>query len=114
MTNHLFEMNMPKLYSCDIEVDVTDDGFSEPENATNRINSISWVRFPDIICFGLKPLSGGECMNIENRINDHVKKFNKKYNFVYKQFNNEVDMLYDFLYNYARKAPLITGWFFWG
>jgi DNA polymerase elongation subunit (family B) len=23
-------------------------------------------------------------------------------------------MLYDFLYNYAREAPLITGWFFWG
>jgi DNA polymerase elongation subunit (family B) len=114
ITNHLFERNMPNLYSCDIEVDVTDEGFAEPADATNRINSISWVKFPEIVCFGLKPLSAGECVSIENRINDHIKKFDKKYSFIYKQFNNEADMLYDFLYNYARKAPLITGWFFWG
>jgi len=113
-TKHLFERNMPNLYSCDIEVDVTDDGFAEPEDAKNRINSISWVKFPEVIVFGLKPLSGEECNRIEERINDHVKKFNKKYNFTYKQYNNEADMLYDFLYNYARHAPLITGWFFWG
>jgi len=113
-TKHLFERNTPKLYSCDIEVDVTDDGFAEPENANNRINSISWVRYPNCIAFGLKPLSGEECNAIEKNINEHVKKFNKKYNFLYKQYKNEADMLYDFLYNYARHAPLITGWFFWG
>lgn len=113
-TKQLFERNMPDLYACDIEVDVTDDGFAEPEDAKNRINSISWVKYPDIVCFGLKPLSAEECNRIEKDINKHVEKFDKTYKFIYKQYENESDMLYDWLYNYARHAPLITGWFFWG
>lgn len=109
----LFERNMPQLYSCDIEVDVTDEGFASPENAKERINAISWSHFPEIICFGIKPLTGEECDNIEKRINKHIKKLNKKYTFIYKQYDNEATMLHDFLYNYARLAPLITGWNFW-
>jgi DNA polymerase elongation subunit (family B) len=113
-TAKLFKHFNLKLYSCDIEVDVTDDGFAEPENATNRINAIAWVRYPEIICFGIKPLSGDQCASIEKKINEHIKKSGKKYNFLYKYHKNEADMLYDFLYNYVRLAPLITGWFFWG
>lgn len=113
-TANLFERNMPKLYSCDIEVDVTDDGFAEPEDAKNRINSISWVSYPECIVFGIKPLTAEECNRIETDINKHVKKFDRTYKFTYKYFENEADMLYDWLYNYARHAPLITGWFFWG
>ena len=112
-TEKLFESNKPNLYSCDIEVDVTDDGFPHAADAKNRINSISWVSYPNCFVFGLKPLSGEECDIIEKNINEHIKKFNKKYKFIYKQYNNEADMLYDFLYNYARNAPLITGWNFW-
>jgi len=114
LTKKLFEQNMPKLYSCDIEVDVTDDGFPHADDAKNRINSISWVSHPECIVFGLKPLSGEECDAIEKNINEHVKKFDKEYKFIYKQYANEADMMYDFLYNYARHAPLITGWNFWG
>lgn len=113
-TTHLFEMNKPKLYSCDIETDVTDDGFPEPDEAKNRINSVSWVSYPDCTVFGLKPLSGEECNAIEKDINKHVEKHNKTYKFIYKYYENEADMLYDWLYNYARHAPLITGWNFWG
>ena len=113
-TEKLFEANVPNLFSCDIEVDVTDEGFPHASEAKNRINSISWVNYPNCFVFGLKPLSGEECDAIEKNINDHVKKFNKEYRFIYKQYNNEADMLYDFLYNYARHAPLITGWNFWG
>lgn len=113
-TKHLFERNMPKLFSCDIETDVTDDGFAEPEDAKNRINSISWVCYPEAYAFGLKPLSIAEIDKIERDINSHVEKYGKKYRFIYKQYNNEADMLYDFLYNYMRHAPLVTGWNFWG
>lgn len=111
---HLFEQNMPDLFSCDIETDVTDEGFSEPTVAANRINSVSWVKYPNAYAFGLKPLSAEECDRIEKDINKHVEKFNKKYKFVYKYYNSESDMLYDFLYNFARHASLITGWNFWG
>lgn len=113
-TSHLFERNSPKLAACDIEVDVTDDGFPGPDEAKNRINTISWVTFPEVIVFGLKRLTGEECAEIEKNINEHVKKFGKEYKFIYKYYENEADMLYDFLYNYARHAPLITGWNFWG
>jgi len=111
---HLFEPNMPDLYSCDIETDVTDEGFSEASVAANRINSISWVHYPEAYAFGLKPLSGEECDRIEKDINKHVEKFGKTYKFIYKHYKSESEMLYDFLYNFARHAPLITGWFFWG
>lgn len=113
VTKHLFERNSPDLYVMDIETDVTDDGFAEPEDAKNRINAISWVRYPECIVFGLKPLSGEECDKIEQNINKHVEKFNKTYKFIYKEYKNEADMLYDFLYNHARHAPLITGWNLW-
>jgi len=113
LTKHLFEQNFPNLYSCDIEVDVTDDGFAEPSSANNRINSIAWTHYPECMVFGLKELSGEECQRIEDDINKHVKKFDRAYRFTYKCFQNEADMIYDFLYNYARHAPLITGWFFW-
>jgi DNA polymerase elongation subunit (family B) len=113
LTSSLFERNMPKLYSCDIEVDVTDDGFAEAGDARNRINSIAWSHWPDVTVFGLKELSGSQCNDIEVEINNHLKPIGKEYKFVYKKYESESDMLYDFLYNYARHAPLITGWNVW-
>jgi DNA polymerase elongation subunit (family B) len=114
LTSHLFEANMPTLASADIEVEVTDEGFAEPDLANNRITSICFCQYPDITVFGSKQLSGEDCKHIEDRINQHIKKFEKSYNFIYKYHENEADMLYDFLYNYVRKAPLVTGWNFWG
>jgi len=111
--SQLFEQNMPKLYSCDIEVDVTDEGFASPEFANNRINSIAWSHEPEVIVFGLKDLSGEQCAKIEKDINEHMHKLGKEYTFIYKKYDNEATMLHDFLYNYARHAPLITGWNFW-
>jgi DNA polymerase elongation subunit (family B) len=110
----LFERNNPNAYSCDIEVDVNEDtGFAEPRDAMNRINTIAWSHKDQVIVFGLKPLSAFEIDKIEKNINKHLEKIDVKYTFIYKQYNNEADMLYDFLYNYARHAPLIIGWHFW-
>ena len=111
--SHLFETNYPNLYSCDIETEVTDDGFAEPSEAPNKITSIAWSHYPDVTVFGLKPLSGNEIQEIETNINKHLKPIGKEYKLIYKQFDSEVNLLYDFLYNYARHAPLITGWNFW-
>lgn len=111
--SHLFENNMPDLYSCDIETEMTDDGFAEPSEAKNKIITIAWSHKDEVIVFGLKPLSGDEIDEVEKNINKHLEKINKKYKLIYKQFDSEANMLYDFLYNYARHAPLITGWNFW-
>jgi len=113
ITAPLFEQNAPKLYSCDIEVDVDEDGFPEAGNARKRINTIAWSHYPDVTVFGLKDLSGNECAEIEKKINEHLKPIGREYKFLYKKFSSESDLLYDFLYNYARHAPLITGWNFW-
>lgn len=113
LTAPLFERNMPNLYSCDIEVEVTDDGFAEASDAKNKINTIAWSHWPDVTVFGLKDLSGEQCDSIEKEINGHLKLIGKEYKFIYKKYISESDMLYDFLYNYARHAPLITGWNFW-
>ena len=113
LTAPLFERNNPKLYSCDIEVEVTDDGFAEAGDAKNKINSIAWSHYPEVFVFGYKDLSGEECDQIEKKINEHLKPIGREYKFIYKQYKSESDLLYDFLFNYARHAPLITGWNFW-
>jgi DNA polymerase elongation subunit (family B) len=113
LTAPLFEMNSPNLYSCDIETDVTDDGFAEPSEAACRINTIAWSHYPDITVFGLKELTSEQRAEVEKKINKHLKPINREYRFIYKQYTRESDMLYDFLYNSARHAPLITGWYFW-
>lgn len=113
LTAPLFEHNMPQVYSCDIEVDVTDDGFSEAKHANNRINTIAWSHFPDVTVFGLKPLTSEEIIDIQAKLDKHLKPLGKKYNFLYKLYDNEAVMIHDFLFNYARHAPLMTGWNFW-
>jgi len=109
----LFEHNMPQVYSCDIEVDVTDDGFPEAGPANNRINTIAWSHFPDVTVFGLKQLSERELNEIQEKLDKHLKPLGKSYKFLYKVYENEAVMLHDFLYNYMRHAPLTTGWNFW-
>jgi len=114
ITKHLFEPNMPNFSAGDIEVEVTDEGFADPETARNKITAISFSHYPDITVFGSKPLTGEQCKEIEDKINDHIKKFHKQYQFIYKYHANEADMIYDFLYNYVKPAPLVSGWNFWG
>ncbi|MCK9446419.1 hypothetical protein M0Q50_05970 [bacterium] len=111
---HLFEANMPKFAAADIEVMVDDDGFPYPDVARNRITAISFSQYPNITVFGCNPLSGEDCAQIQKNIDNHVSKFNKHYNFIYKYHENEADLLYDFLYNYVRPNPLVSGWNFWG
>lgn len=113
-TAHLFEANMPSLAAADIEVFVDDEGFADPDNARSRITAISFSKYPEITVFGSKPLSSEDYKSLQEKINTHIKKFGKEYTFIYKYHQNEADMLYDFLYNYVRPTPLITGWNFWG
>jgi len=113
ITGPLFENNMPNLHSLDIEVDVTDDGFPEAEFANNRINTFAWSHYPNVTVFGLKELSGSQIQSIQKEINDHLKPIGREYNFLYKKYDNEAEMIMDFMKNYMRHAPLVTGWNFW-
>ena len=53
----LFEMNIPNTWWCDIEVEVSEDGFPDPEEATTRINTISMTQFPRTIIWARKDLT---------------------------------------------------------
>ena len=113
VVGELFENNMPNVYSLDIEVDVTDEGFPEAEFANNRINTFAWSHYPNVTVFGLKDLTGSEINKIQEDLNEHLKPINREYNFFYKKYDNEAEMITDFMYNYMRHAPLVTGWNFW-
>jgi hypothetical protein len=64
---HLFEANMPILSVADIEVEVTDEGFAEAEHANNRITSICFCQYPNIVVFGSKFLSGDDCKYVQDK-----------------------------------------------
>lgn len=110
----LFELNIPKLASCDIEVEVDDDGFPDAFEARNKVTTIAWCTYPNVYVFGMKPLSGTQTAEIESNINKHIEKTGKEYRFIYIQHDSESNMLSDFMFNYVKPAPLVTGWNFWG
>ena len=110
----LYENNIPQSYACDIETDILDDGFVDPNVANAPVNTISWVSYPDCFVFGRKGMSSQDVITIENEINDYIKPLNIKYNFYYIQHTDEISMLKDFFYNYFAKAPMVTGWNLFG
>lgn len=110
----LFEQNTPNLFACDIEVEVTDDGFPDPESARNKITAIAVSHFPNVVVWGCKPLNKDEISFIENEINKHISNASNPYKLMYKYYENEADMLQNFLAVCVKKVPLLTGWNFWG
>ena len=110
----LFENNRPKLAFCDIETAISaDGGFPDPNRADQQINTIALCQFPNVIVWGNKPLSSDQIISINNSINDHVKCLEKEYTFIYKYFDNEANLLTDFLY-YIKDLPSVCGWNFLG
>lgn len=109
----LYTLHTPKMFFCDIEVEVTDDGFPKPELAKNAITAIAFSTGDKVVAIGTKPLTGEQIKRIENKINDHFKDFYPiEFNYLY--FKTEYDMLYSFLSKAISKMPMLTGWNFMG
>ena len=112
--NCLFENNRPQLSFCDIETAISEDGgFPDPNLADQPINTIALCKYPNVIVWGNKLLTENEINEISKQINDHVKCLGKSYNFIYKFFENESQLLYDYLY-YIKDQTAICGWNFLG
>lgn len=109
----LYALNKPKMFFCDIETEVTDDGFPHPHLAKNAITAIAFCSGTKVIALGTRPLNGKEIKRIEEKINDHFKNF-YPVEFNYYAFKSEYDMLYSFFGKAIHKMPLITGWNFMG
>ena len=64
----LFEANTPITWFCDIEVQVSPEGFPDPDSAAMPINTIAMTKFPKTIVFGRKPLSEKEINQIQDNL----------------------------------------------
>lgn len=108
----LFEMNIPDTWFCDIETDVSEDGFPDAENANMAINTIAITKFPRTIVFSRKNLTPEEI----NQVQENLKTYSpltKDYVFEFKYFPTEREMIEAFI-DFIIPIPAITGWNFLG
>lgn len=110
--NKIYEQNRPRVWFCDIEVEVTDDGFPEPSHAPNKITSICFAHENKAFVFAIKPLESHEINEIESDVNSYFKKYGANITFKFNYFESEYEMLYAFFNKYIPQMPLITGWNF--
>ena len=107
----------PKLYTFDIEVEISDE-FPEPSEARYPITTIS-VASPDcnVIVLGTKELGEGGDENLQSRYMDYLGS--SKYfaslgiqapYIKYMKFLTEREMLEYFLKEIVAKVPVLAGW----
>lgn len=114
----VFEMNIPDTWFCDIETDVTDEGFPDPEVASTQINTISMTKFPQTIIFSRKNLEESEKQWIQQQIDTYSEingggDITKGYKFEFRYYETEREMLEDFLL-FIKEIPAIGGWNYLG
>lgn len=109
----LFGFTPPITWYCDIETYVDEEGFPKAETARTPINTIALTRFPKSIVWGRKPLSEKEIAYIQNKFKTNETEVIRQYQFEYRYFPNEADMILDFL-KFIMPIPHITGWNFLG
>lgn len=113
-TRIINELNIPDTAFCDIEVNVTDDGFPDAQHANNPVNTISWVHGTEVTVLGRTFLTGDQIASIQKRIDEHCSIFDEKYTFYYRYHENEYDLLMDFFENFMKEIACVTGWNYFG
>ena len=108
----LFDANTPETWFCDIEVDVSPEGFPDPDSASMPINTIAITKFPKTIVFGRKPLSEKEINDIQENLRNY-SNLTKDYEFEYRYYETEYQMIEAFI-EFIKDIPAITGWNFLG
>lgn len=108
----IYSANQPKVWFCDIEVEVSDDGFPEPEVAANPISTICFTSKNKAFVLSTRPLDESVVKSIQDEANQYFSKWNANVSLVFMCFERERDMLYTFFHKYVPQMPLITGWNF--
>lgn len=107
----------PKLYTFDIEIEISDE-FPEPGEAKYPITTIS-IASPDcnVIVLGTKELEENGAAKLQARLDNYLKdsKFFKSLNLQkpyikYIKFSTEREMLEYFLKEIVAKVPVLAGW----
>ena len=113
-TKEIYEFNQPNVWFCDIETEVSDDGFPDPAVANLQILAVALVNSKgDSYVYGLKKLSSQQIISIRTKMNEYFKNFQQDILFEYTHFESESEMLYSLL-TWFKDMPLITGWNFTG
>ena len=107
----LFEYKEPNIFFIDIENEIIDKK-PQPELAESAIQSISIVNKDKVLVLGTKKLSKNESESIKDGINNHFDKMKTNYDFLYKYYQNEYEMLLNFFKLMIPKMSVLTGWNF--
>lgn len=112
--DEIFEYNEPNIFFVDIEteIDHSTGAYSQPEDATGRILSISVVYDDKIILMGLEEMPQDMQERIINNTNTYFEKYGVEYKLKYIKYDEEFDMLWTFFNKMVPKMPMITGWNF--
>ena len=107
----IFGYNKPKVWFCDIEVEIT-QGFPEAHLAENSVTSISLINGNNVVLLGIKPLTDKQIEQMEVDMNNYFEKFDKQYKIKWIYCETEYDLM-DILFNIIiPKIPVMTGWNF--
>lgn len=109
----VYAANTPETWYCDIETDVDDSGFPDPDSTPTPVNTIAITHFPTTILFARKQLTADEQKSIQNKLNNYANGQTAGYQFVFKGYNSEADML-DAFFKFIENKAHITGWNFLG
>jgi DNA polymerase elongation subunit (family B) len=110
--NTIHEYNKPKIAYLDIENYVNQNNdFTDPNEALFPINVISVLVDTNVyVLTTLDELSSLDIEKMNNELNSHFGKFDKKFRILYKFFPSEKYLLDYFVTQLLPKTPFITGW----
>jgi len=117
LTKPLWEFQTPKKFFVDIEVEMTDEmkDSLDTEKAKNKILSIGIATDKcKLIVLGLDDLDAEQQGLIYQQVNEYLQQTGDTWDFKYKKFESEYDMLYTFFKDIASKMSVITGWNWFG
>lgn len=108
----IFEYKDPNIFFIDIENEILPDGKIEPHLAGSAIQSISIVNKDKVLVLGTKKITKSQSDSIADGINNHFDKLKTNYQFMYKYYESEYDMLLNFFKLMIPKMSVLSGWNF--
>lgn len=111
--DEIFAYNMPRTYFVDIE-NVIIPGLTIKESVDRADGEITAISITGdnhkCMVLGTKELTREQIVNIQKRINKHFEEFGAKFEFSYKKFDSEYDLLYTFFSKMVSRFPMMSGW----
>lgn len=110
--DEIFGYKTPEIFFIDIENEILDEK-PNAKSADGMIQTISVVNKDKCLVLGLKKLNKSQIDSIKDGINNHFSsKIKTNYQFMYKHYENEYDMMLNFFKLMVPKMAVLTGWNF--